>query len=474
MINKAHKKIGIWGYGVVGKAALQYLQSQTCHLSVYDQKELLIQEKKHLAQQHITVYPPKSLSLFMNNNDSIIPSPGIDLSTYEAFKHKWLSEIDLFANAWHKPIIAVTGTVGKTTVTYLLTQLFNALNIPITVGGNIGVGMLDLIPQQKNVHYALLELSSWQLEQNTACAPTIALWTNFSENHLDRHKSMANYFDAKYQILAHQSATDYAILPLALLHQIYEKKPKSACIFFHDTKPHEKNIASLQENHRVIYYHGSSLHLLANGTTKTLCKNVSLPSYSFTQNWIAIYALLYALKLPIHIIESIDFSVLHQQHRLEYVCTRNGALFYNDSKSTTPASTIASVEKFKGKRIHLFLGGLSKGIDRRPLIKAIKNNTTYIYCFGQEANLLRSMCNQENISSYAHNTLNAAFKQCIKNCQPKDIVLFSPSGSSFDLFKNYEERGNIFNKMALNDGLSSPGLKSHGVLRPCVIKNLAH
>src|SRR5690606_28349772 len=145
------------------------------------------------------------LNTFLENNSYIIPSPGINVYPYASFAHKWLAELDLFNSEYKKPIIAITGTVGKTSVTHLLDQLLQKYTQRVLTGGNIGIGMLDLLSHPENTDVSLLEVSSFQLELCKSFAPDLAIWTTFSENHLDRHETIDKYFDAKYRILINQS-----------------------------------------------------------------------------------------------------------------------------------------------------------------------------------------------------------------------------------------------------------------------------
>lgn len=438
-----HKKIGIWGYGIVGKATTKYLKTKKCTLSVCDARILPAKELDFFHQNNIAFYSQTNIYDFLKDNDLVVPSPGIDLEPYKSFRHKWLSELDIFAYNWQKPIIAITGTVGKTTVTHLINLLFKHADIPISLGGNIGKGMLDLIKQQQKSSYAVLELSSWQLETCKKFAPTISLWTNFSENHLDRHGSMHHYFNAKYNIIAHQTEKDTAIIPLSLKKNIYKKNPCVPLIFFSCTKP--KNLI-IRPQDTIIYKQNNALYAHTQKTT-CLLDDILIPDYSFTANWIALYALLYTLQLPYSLILALHKKKIKQDDRLEFVGVKKGISFYNDSKSTTPTSTLASIKKFAGKNMHLFLGGLSKGINREPLIKTLRNKNITVYCFGKESVELLKLCKKHELNAYEFTNLEKAFRACIVLCKPEDIVLFSPAGSSFDLYANYHERGTAFKQM---------------------------
>ena len=444
----SRKRIGIWGYGIVGKSVARYLEREGYPYCVCDVRTPSAVEQAHLKAHHSSFCHQTNVTHFLNAYDYIVPSPGIDLRPYRQFAHKWLSELDLFYSAWHKPIIAITGTVGKTTITNLLELIFKQTTLKAIVGGNIGTGMLSLVPHQEASHLALLELSSWQLEYCKLFAPSIALWTHFSENHLDRHDTMENYFNAKYQIIVRQTARDTAIAPISIMQQLYTKKPKSRCIFFCKGRPHSHQALRMQDS--IISYEKSSIQITTADRVYTLADTISLPSYSFTENWLAICAVLHTLDIPLTILEQIDISSYTQPHRMELLSHINNISVYNDSKSTTVASTLASIRTFPHQRIHLFLGGLSKGADRTPIMHAIKGKDITVYCFGKEASFLQELCKQHGITAYQHATLEAAVIQCKANCREGEVILFSPAGSSFDLFKDYADRGERFKEIILS------------------------
>lgn len=144
-------------------------------------------------------------------------------------------------------------------------------------------------------------------------------------------------------------------------------------------------------------------------------------------------------------------AVALPEHRMEkIVATSRDIVFYNDSKSTTTTSTHAAIGKLSGKSIILFVGGLSKGVDRAHFIKELKDRVKEVYCFGAEADILNAYCVMYGIASQPFSTLDDAFDVCVKNVTTQDCILFSPAGSSYDLFKDYEERGNYFKTLVRN------------------------
>jgi len=298
---------------------------------------------------------------------------------------------------------------------------------------------------------ALLEVSSFQLEYCKKFAPDLAVWTNFYPNHLDRHGSIYNYFAAKCLLISHQHTQQKALIPLNLLHAIKKQGlPSGHCSFFTDRQPNKTQLRCLQPKNHLFFIDNSTIVKYMNGIYRPLINISDLPLLTFRENWLIICSILDMLTLPFALLPKITQQLTLPKHRLEKIACVNAIDFYNDSKSTTPASTYAAVQKLNTKPIFLFLGGLSKNIDRTPFIRTLKNNVAYVYCFGTEAVLLHRICVAYAIPSAAYSTLDHAFLHAIKKIHPGSIVLFSPAGSSFDLFTNYQERGNYFKKLVNN------------------------
>jgi UDP-N-acetylmuramoylalanine--D-glutamate ligase len=436
-----NKKIGIWGLGVVGRAAVQLLSSQSAHVTVCDKRLLQPQERDFLTSCHANFIEQNNLDNFLHEQDYILPSPGIDTRAYQQYQNKCITELHIFAILCTKPIITVTGSIGKTTVTSLLGQTLNQQKISTLIGGNIGIASFGLLSQQEHANYIVLEVSSFQLEQVRHFAPQLAIWTNFYPNHLDRHTTADEYFKAKYNSIMHQTSAQQALVPLALADKL--PPSQSTLSFFSPTNPTQQQF-EYYSNHQLFFIQDKKIVVHAAGQQHILVNLEELPLLSFTDNWLIVCAALYLLNaLPNH----FDNKYQLPEHRLEKVATIQEVTFYNDSKATIPEATLAAVTQFSEKPAHLFLGGLSKGVDRSLLIKQLKDKVHFIYCFGKEAELLLSFCEQEQIPACATDTLDEAFNLCIQQTTAGDIVLFSPSGSSYDLFANYEERGNYFKKL---------------------------
>lgn len=449
---KKKTSIGIWGFGVTGMAAVEYFYRQGYQLQVMDKKVFNEDERKFLKRYNISYFSEENKLAFFSCNEFLFSSSGVDIRNYyTTYKQKWINELDLFYSNFNKPIIAITGSTGKTSVTHVLSQLLSRYGFKICTGGNIGTPTFNLLCQKKRADAALLEVSSFQLEYCKKFAPDLAVWTNFYPNHLDRHGSIYNYFTAKCSLICHQHIQQKALLPLGLLYAIKKYGLSfEHCSFFTDCRPNETQLRYLQPKNRLFFIDGSTVVKFINGIYRPLINLHNLPVLTFRENLLIICSILDMLTLPLALLPKLIRQLTLPKHRLEKIACVNTIDFYNDSKSTTPASTYAAVQKFRKKSILLFLGGLSKNIDRTPFIKTLKDNVAYVYCFGTEAVLLHRMCMTYAIPSAAYPTLDHAFLNAVKKIKPESVILFSPAGSSFDLFTNYQERGNYFKKLVKN------------------------
>lgn len=442
-----HKQqtVGIWGFNRVGTAAARYYVQQGIRPGVFDAHPLSPEQQRYCEQQQLAVWSPDQLLPFLEQHELILPSPGIDLRPYHAYASKWVSEFDIFCRDYKKPVIAITGSVGKTSITHLLSQLLTKAYGTIATGGNIGIGMLDLLPAEHTA-LALLELSSFQLELVQTAAPDLAIITNIYPNHLDRHATLQAYTQAKARIFQHQTTAQKLLLPYNLAGDMYAHyKPQAQLYLFSDTPP--TDLLQLPHQSAGIFFIQDNVITYADRHGQQEIVDLALlPPITFAQNWliIASAAHLLGVKLDLLVTHAARFSL--PAHRLELVgALQHGITFYNDSKATTTMSMLAAVKTVaRGASVHLFMGGLSKGVDREPAIAQLSEHVVHIYCFGAEAQTLHSLCQKQGIASSAYTTLEDAFAQCLTLVRPGQSVLLSPGGASYDLFIDYEQRGARF------------------------------
>ena len=435
--NFTGKRIGVWGAGIVGKSAIKFFQKENAIIQLLNKEKI---EGLDKSIQQLEQTPENIIELF-ENNDYIMPSPGIPLHDYTKYYHKIVTEVDILEDRYTKPIITITGTAGKTTITHLLQKIFN-LHKPTIAAGNIGYPMLNLLTKDHGEELAIIELSSFQLQHAQQFAPNFAIITNFFANHLDYHKSKEEYKYAKINIFIHQKPGQQRLLPDTFLPR---KTEVESDFFTFGEKTEEKATCPT-------YYTEDNKIIFNNGLKKSeLCNMDKLPTYTFPENWLIIIATLHLHKIAIDdtLCEKIKTFTL-PDHRLAPICTINGSTFYNDSKSTIWQSTAQEIDQVQ-KPISLFLGGLSKNIDRTPLIEKIKETKDIaVFAFGKEAEEIKKQCVTQNIPVFSATTLEESFEQCVQSITKPQSILFSPGGSSFDLFKNFEERGKAFEKLARN------------------------
>lgn len=427
---KKESKIGIWGLGVVGRSLVKYL-------SAHGYKSLFVYDNsKNLNSEGLQVID--DLQFFLQTCDFIFPSPGIDLSSYQEYKSKFISEVDFFYRNWQKPIIVVTGTLGKTTLVTLLNSVLSVAGVKSVAAGNIDPAMCDVL--DSDYEQVVLELSSFQLELSENFSPDVAIFTNLYPNHLDRHKTEENYFRAKQNIFLHQTAEQSVIMPICFYKRVRALPIKSKVYFFS-----EREVVDIPDICTGVFFKRNSKVVFVDRQQELEVADLELFAGvdTFEANLIILAAIMYLKQLSL----SKDFEFCSVEHRLEKFCIKGGVDFYNDSKSTVPQATLAAVQKVAGRPTILFLGGLGKGVDRSGMIAKLAGVVKEIICFGSETVDLYDNCVKNKIKSTKFSNLEDAVDHCFKIAEEGDQVLFSPSGSSFDLFKNYAERGRVFKQL---------------------------
>ncbi|KKR95601.1 MAG: UDP-N-acetylmuramoylalanine-D-glutamate ligase [candidate division TM6 bacterium GW2011_GWE2_41_16] len=468
IFEQPHIRIGVWGLGVTGKSIITYIKKKYPHVTlVACAKQCDEITQKLLLDLNIPFFLQEQLNQFAHEVDYLIPSPGIDVHAFPEVLAQCVQELDLFAQIWRGKTIAVTGSIGKTSTVHLLHRLIESTGKKVFLGGNVGIPLFDLLAEHNTPDtYAILELSSFQLELSSQLKPDVAVITNIFPNHLDRHKTLDAYTAAKYKLFEHLPAHAQALVPFELveyfrsrdfaqrpLNVFFSQKPTPTELAVLNYKEHEYNQShKLAGEHDREHACGHTCVLFIEQKNTRICELVDGssikigdydPSISFPQTWLIGLSVCSLLGLKP---QAIDTTHMIPAHRGELVETINEVAYYNDSKSTVMQATIASTEKLllKHPRVILLLGGMSKGVDRTPFIKTLNNKPVFIICFGKEASALASICKSCSIPHTTADTLQQACIFAYKEAQPHEAVLLSPGGTSFDLFANYQERGHTF------------------------------
>lgn len=378
----------------------------------------------------------------------IVLSPGISRDNYlvkEAKKRKIkvVPELELGAKFVKGDIVAVTGTNGKTTTVSLIYFLLKDFERKSFVGGNIGIPVTSFADQTKKGDIVVLECSSFQLETTKNFRPHIACILNITEDHLNRHKTMNCYIAQKYKIARNLKESDYLLLN-ADSEILMNNPPKTkAKIMYFSTR---KKVVGC-------YIKRGSIYFNDNHSEKKLSslKGIKLVGEHNLSNVLCASLAVFLETQNTDLIKNIkNFEGV--EHRIEYVKTINEILFYNDSKATNIDSTMVALAGFK-TGINLILGGSDKGYEFDEIFAKLPKNVRNIAVFGEtKPKILKSASKFKFKNIYACDTLKSATKLCFNLAKPKDVVLLSPACASFDQFKNFEERGNIFKKIVLEIG----------------------
>jgi len=382
------------------------------------------------------------------NTDCVVISPAVpDSSKYIlAARDKGIritTEMNIFFKHCPARILGVTGSNGKTTTACLAAEMLQRSSTPVMLGGNVGKSLLNELGSILPGHAVVLELSSFQLERLRWAkkSPHLALITNLTPNHLDRHVTMHAYRDAKQAILDYQTANDYAVLNM----EDPEFEHWEACakgeVLYYSTVDRTPSGARLAANSLELVYRGLPMHI---------CKRneVRLPGLFNISNALGAAAAAFCFGArPEHMAQALrEFAGV--EHRLEFVLERGGVSFYNDSIATNPESTVAAISAFD-LPITLIAGGYDKKLPFDELGAIIA---------GKVANLVLAGATSESIEKAVLEagggpeirkceTFEDAVLAAISMAKSPGVILLSPACASYDMFDNFQQRGDLFKKI---------------------------
>jgi UDP-N-acetylmuramoylalanine--D-glutamate ligase len=367
--------------------------------------------------------------------DQVVLSPGIASATPYIAKARTLGlpvfgDIELFARQIHAPVVAITGSNGKSTVTTLVGRMAEAAGLEVRVGGNLGPPALDLL-QDKEPQMYVLELSSFQLETTTSLQCVAATVLNISPDHMDRYASLVDYAAAKARIFNH---CDIAVVN------------RDDALVRIMPKPGQKQLSfGLQApsgaNYGLVTYGGE--RWLARDSEKLLpAAELHIPGDHNLANALAALALGEAMGLPTAAMLEALRTFRGLPHRMEYVTTLRGVKYYDDSKATNVGATLAAVSGLPGPLV-LIAGGDGKHQDFSPLAQALAGKARSVVLLGKDAPEIAAVL-AGRIPVQQVKDMPAAVQSAARLAQSGELVLLSPACSSLDMFDNFEHRGRVF------------------------------
>jgi UDP-N-acetylmuramoylalanine--D-glutamate ligase len=370
--------------------------------------------------------------------EMIVVSPGVPMDhplllLAQGAGREIISEIELAARFITAPLIAITGTNGKTTTTTICGAIFRANGFATYVGGNIGEPLIELVASKQAAERVVVEISSFQMEWISSFRPKVAALLNISEDHLDRYASYQDYIAAKLRIFENQTAEDFAILnmddPL-----VYDVARKLKARIFPFSRRYELDEGIFSRDGEIIYRHEGL-------ETRFSTADFRLKGVHNLENIMA--ALAAALLLGCGAAESFacvrDFAALH--HRMEFVREVNGVSYYEDSKATNVGSVVKALESFTD--ITLIAGGKDKGGAYAPLAPLVQERVRHLILIGEAAARMAVELGPLTDTRFAA-SMEEAVQLAAGITAANGTVLMSPACSSFDMFRDYEERAQRF------------------------------
>ncbi|HXM67345.1 MAG TPA: UDP-N-acetylmuramoyl-L-alanine--D-glutamate ligase [Candidatus Acidoferrum sp.] len=451
------KRVLVVGLGKSGVASALFLKAHGARVTVSDTKsgDELRNEIPVLLDHGITVETGGHGERTFRGQDLIVVSPGVPvdaslLQQARSLGEMVIGEIELAAQFLPGPIVAITGSNGKTTTTTLTGEILTAGGLPTLVGGNIGTPAISLAERAKPETVIVLEVSSFQLETIQTFHPKIAVVLNVTPDHLDRHRTFDAYVDAKARMFENQHGNDFAVLNADDPTCVAMAERTRAQVFWFSRQKEVKLGAWVREGNILFRDEERQREIM-------LASEIPLKGAHNLENVLAaVCAGALMGCAPEKIRQAVrDFKAV--EHRLEFVATIRGVDYYNDSKATNVDATIKALESFPGD-IHLILGGKDKGSDYSVLNDLLRERVKRVYTIGAAAEKIESQIKGTEVEHAE--TLEHAVRKANAAAQAGDVVLLAPACASFDQFKSYEHRGQVFKEIVRGLAAEAENTKS--------------
>jgi UDP-N-acetylmuramoylalanine--D-glutamate ligase len=445
-VDLKNMRILVIGAGKSGLATVDFLLGKGSLVTLTDsKKDIFIGDKfKKFADSGVQLnlgdYPKVK-----GNFDLLVISPGISLDispVAEAVRLgiPLIGELELAYRFARSPIIAITGTNGKTTTTTLVGEIFKEAGYKVLVAGNIGLPLVERIEEYGPEDVIIAEVSSFQLETIKDFCPKVAIVLNLTPDHLDRHGDMEGYGNAKKRISMNQGPEDFLILNYddSLVKEMTESG-KAEVIYFsrHDILD------------RGMFVKNNFVQAVKNDLPEKIfdISDLKIPGLHNLENAMAAATAGYVMGIAPDKIASALKKFIGVEHRLEFVAEINGVRYINDSKGTNPDASIKAVDAFPGPLV-LIAGGRNKGNNFEDFLRTAYPKTRALVVLGESGDELKEAADRVGIKKILRaESFRDAIELASQAAQNGDVVLLSPACASWDMFNNFEERGNLFKEI---------------------------
>ena len=376
---------------------------------------------------------------FLEWADVLIISPGVSINTPFLSKagnlgKKIVSEIEFATEFINAPVIAITGSNGKTTTTTLISKILENSGFNIFTGGNIGTPLITVAHNADEYDFIVLETSSFQLQATEKFRPFISIFLNISPNHLDHHLDFEEYFNSKTKIFSNQTEDDWAIINSGdELISAYAENIKSKIVRFGSSGPGNIHLDGKAAVFMDEKYDLSKIKLIGEHNLDNAMCAIAAAKIAGCKKDTIEQAILEFEPLP---------------HRIEYIGRHRGVDVYNDSKSTSPGATIKAINSISPPII-LLAGGKDKGTDYKVLSGPLNERVKHLVLYGEAKKRMEQQLGT-TVDTTVADSLEEAVAKAFSNSIKDDSILLSPACSSFDMFSSYEERGEVFKKIVQN------------------------
>ncbi|MGI5824653.1 MAG: UDP-N-acetylmuramoyl-L-alanine--D-glutamate ligase [Bacillota bacterium] len=440
----ADKNILVLGGGVSGMAAAAFLCQKGAAVTLADNKteEQVSQNVLALREQGIILHlggMPSDVKVY----DYAVISPGIPLDVPVCLELKKaeipiIGELELAYLFSHNPYLAITGTNGKTTTTTLVGYILETAGVRHIVGGNIGTPLAERVEALPERAYIVAEVSSFQLETTTAFRPKVAAYLNLTPDHMNRHYTMENYGNIKARIFTNQDKSDVAVLNYDDEKvRAYAAQIESDVFFFSRREVLTNGIYA--KDGKIIISRGGQQRELID------IDDIFIKGGHNVENVMAASAMAYAIGIDIKVIREALKSFRGVEHRQEYVREKDGVLYINDSKGTNPDSTLQALLAYDRPMV-LILGGYNKKSSFDSLMPLIKEKVHHVVILGETSDIIKKMLDDNDYKNYAEagGDFVKAVDLAVGFAKAGDVVMLSPACASWDMFKCFEDRGDLF------------------------------
>ncbi len=443
MWDPAHERVLVLGLGLTGRSAANYCAARGAAVVAADEREAaslpeLAKLDERVERRVGSAFPDPA------DFDLVVPSPGVPAQRYRARARRVWGDVELAWRALSIPIVAVTGTNGKSTTTVLVEAMLRAAGFRARAAGNIGIPVLELVGEPLDV--AVMEVSSFQLETTESFRPSVAVILNITDDHLDRHGDFAAYARAKARLLAHQGADDAAVLN------------------FDD--PEERKLAA-QSQARVIPFRtagplregawidsGALVYGEGKARVRISLDGLNLRGRHLLEDVAAALAASAAAGADPSKAASALIGFRGLPHRMEVLAEVAGVTYVNDSKATNAGAALCSLQSFSEPLVWI-AGGRDKGLDFAALARVAGERVRAALLLGEAApKLAEALAGLAEVQRVA--SIEEAVARAARIARAGDVVLLSPACASLDQFRSFEERGDRFRAAVAGLGAGNP------------------